>query len=502
MAKTIKFSPQWFQESFYLSTAAFPCRVGPWGDGKTLMIIMKGMALSRLYPGNNGLIIRKRYNALQRSTISDFTKWTELTVPEQKKSVVVKTTREDSVIHFAHCENIQEFKDGIQSMNLGWAAIEQGDELKDAAIFEELFGRIRRIITPRDDLLRKLISRRIVPRGTTNFEKLSKEVRNRAERYIIEDLGYPVRQLMVIANSCGHNWIYKRWNPLSKGHMTEADGYSYSEGKPFENVEWIPASTLRNWETLRKTAPKRYNRYVLNSHEDYDIEGSYFAELMSDALKEGRCERVNLYDKTELVFTFWDLGVRGEDSTSIWFVQFIGGQINLIDFYSNTGKGMDHYSQILNEKGYSYAEHWLPHDAAANIQGVIITTRLKILRNLRRGEDVHIVERCGISERHEETRSILEKCWFDERCEIGVEALNQYHKEINKAKSTEDELYFLDHPAKDKYSHPADAFGYMAVVYRNQSIDGVVLGATGPNPERYDDDGDAEIGTTDLLDVA
>ncbi|KKL18009.1 hypothetical protein LCGC14_2479790, partial [marine sediment metagenome] len=302
--------------------------------------------------------------------------------------------------------------------------------------------------------------------------------RNSLEKAIIEDLDLPVRQIIVIANSCGHNWIYKRWiSP--KTRMTEEDGYSYSEGKPFENVEFIPEFTLKNWETLKKTSVKKYNRYVLNSHEDYDIEGSYYASLMSDALKEGRVEIDTLYDKTECVYTFWDLGV--SDDTTIWFVQFCRDSINLIDYYQNTGQGVEHYSDVLTERGYTYADHYLPHDAKQRLQGVDITTRLDILRRLRKYEDVYIVERHSVQERIQAVRSLLNKCKFAESAEVGVECLNRYKREINKAKSTEEKLFFLDKPAHDGFSHGADSFGYMAVVYRYMPIDGLVLGA--PKPE-------------------
>jgi hypothetical protein len=88
-----------------------------------------------------------------------------------------------------------------------------------------------------------------------------------------------------------------------------------------------------------------------------------------------------------------------------------------------------------------------------------------------------------VAERHEAVRSILNKCKFDRRCEVGVEALNRYHREVNKAKSSDENTVFLDHPAKDQFSHPADAFGYMAVVYRYMPVDGLILGYRGAIPE-------------------
>jgi hypothetical protein len=362
-------------------------------------MIIKGLILSMMYPGNEGLLIRRQFKALERSTMRDFEKWTGFKVPSQKQRVEIPGV--GSAVNFAHADNLEEFKVNLQGMNLGWVGIEQGDDFDTAEVFEMFFGRVRRILTPNMEIQQMLISRGVMPKPVANFESLRKEAREYIETAIIEELGLPVRQVMVIANTAGHNWIWKRWknDPL--------EGYKLFEGKPFENQKYIPEATIRAWEQLRVTSPKKYARYVLNSWEDYDIEGSYYAELMSDALKEKRVEVQNLHDKTGPVYTFWDLGVGGQDSTSIWFVQFVESMIHLVDFYSNTGKGMDFYSQVLSDKGYSYGEHYLPHDARQRIQAAQITTRLDILKRLRPKEDIYIVEKHSVAERHEAVRMWL-----------------------------------------------------------------------------------------------
>jgi hypothetical protein len=111
---------------FMTSVAPFPARIAPWGDGKTACMIIMGLKLSQLYPGNEGLILRNQYKALQRSTIRDFEFWTGLQVPEQKQSITLEGI--GSTIHFSHCDNIDEFRTTLQGMNLGWVGIEQGDQ--------------------------------------------------------------------------------------------------------------------------------------------------------------------------------------------------------------------------------------------------------------------------------------------------------------------------------------------------------------------------------------
>lgn len=480
VAPKLTFKPQEFQLPFFRSVYPFPCRVGPWADGKTVCMIMKGMMFSMLYPGNEGLFIRSRFNALQRSTMRDFTAWTGLKVSVDKKMVEVPGT--GSFVHFLHTENMEEFRFAIQGMNLGWVGIEQGDELESPDVFEMLMGRVRRVLTPNSQVQEALVRMGEIEEPVEDWKTIAKEKREELEKCIVEELGYPTRQIMVIANACGHNWIWKRWHPDSKEHLGIEDGYDYSEGKPFENKEFIPDITLRNWETLKRTSPKKYNRYVLNSHEDYDIEGAYYAALMSDALKEKRCERDDLYDGTQKVWTFWDLGV--SDDTVIWFVQFTRDSVHLVDYYAATNAGMEHYANVLSrkteERGYIYGEHFLPHDARQRLQGRQITTRAEILRNLRKGEEIRIVERHLIEDRIQASRSLIPKCKFAEACAEGVECLNRYHREVNKMKSTDEAAVFLDKPAHDRYSHGADGFGYLAISYRYAAIDGKVLGYREP----------------------
>lgn len=393
---------------------------------------------------------------------------------------------------------MEEFRDGIQGMNLGWAGIEQGDELESSDVHEMLQGRLRRIVTPNEEVQDLLVKRGLLSNRVEDFAVLRRSLRNRIERYIKNKLRLPVRQIITIANACGHNWIWKTWvKPSQTGKLLP--GYTYHEGHPFENLEFIPQSTRMSWKRLRKTSPRKYNRYVMNSHEDYDIEGAYYAALMSDALKEGRSEIDTLYDRTRPVCTFWDLGV--DDETAIWFLQIVNGEPHLVDYYSNNGQGMEFYSEIMDEKKFHYTDHFLPHDAKQRLQGVEITTRLNILRRLRKGENVHVVEKTSIADRIQAVRLTIPKCKFSAKCEDGVEHLNRYHRDVNKAKSSEDRTVFVDHPAHDEHSHAADAFGCMAIVleYTPSMVSDEF--SVDNYDDSYDDTYD-DIGSGDMLEVS
>jgi hypothetical protein len=460
-SSAMAFTPEVFQRPFMQSTCRFPAFIGAWGTGKTLCGIMKGIMLSLMYPGNSGIIIRKTFKSLSRSTIKDFENWTGLKVGEQKSEVEIPESG-GSTIAFAHAENLQDFRFTIQGMNIGWAEIEQCDELDSAEVFNELDGRIRRILTPNMSIQNAMIRAGIIKEIIPDFARLGQEQRDDIEDAIISKLRLPVRQLMVTGNANGHNWAWRRWKKPDKTRDKE---YQLFEATSEQNRKNVPRSTLRSWDNMKLTAPKRHARMVMNSWEDYDIEGAYYAGLISDALKEGRTELTTLYDANVPVYTFWDLGIRASDSTSIWFVQFIGDEIWLIDYLEDYGKGMAHYSKELSRKPYEYAAHYLPPDSVQRLQGEEITVRLDIMRKLRR-EPVRVVPRHRVEERIACVRGLLNRCKFNANTERGVDCLNNYRKKKYELQSSEDNPVFMSKPADDEWTNGADSFGYMAMVYR------------------------------------
>jgi len=491
-SKAMEFTPEIFQRPFMKSVCRYPAFIGAWGTGKTLCGFMKGIMLSLMYPGNSGIIIRKTYRALSRSTIRDFCSWTGFKVSEQRQEILIPGTG-GSVIAFAHADNLQDFRFTVQGMNLGWAEIEQSDELENSEVFNELDGRIRRILTPNEDIQKSLIKAGMLDHQVSSFSKLDQKTRDNIEDYLMHKMNLPVRQLMVTGNANGHNWVWRRWK------KAPTEGYQLFEAISSENKANIPRSTLKSWDNMKITAPKRHARMVMNSWEDYEIEGSFYAELMSNSLKQKRCELDTLYDKSVPVYTFWDLGIRASDTTAIWFVQFIGDEIWLIDYLEEYGKGMEYYSKELSKKPYEYVAHYLPPDAVQRLQGREITTRLDIMRRLRR-EPIRLVERHRVEERIACVRSVLNRCKFNAKCERGVDCLNNYRKKRYDTAS-EDTPVFMSKPADDEWTNGADSFGYMAVVFRY---------APPKNDDAYNmfsddtdwtDESESEQGVTNLLGV-
>lgn len=206
-------------------------------------------------------------------------------------------------------------------------------------------------------------------------------------------------------------------------------------------------------EAKRTMGDDRYEQEFECSFEAA-IVGAYYAMEMKTAMEDDRITIVP-YDPSVGVVTAWDLGIG--DSTAIWFAQYVGQEIRVIDYYENSGVGLDHYAKELSSKNYHYMDHILPHDVRVKELGTG-KSRLETLHNLGI-QDVTIAPKLGIEDGIQAGRSMLNRCWFDEKkCNRGIEALRQYRREFDEKNKT-----WRGRPLHDWTSHGADAWRYLAV---------------------------------------
>ena len=247
-----------------------------------------------------------------------------------------------------------------------------------------------------------------------------------------------------------------------KGKNEFWDIYNNAQGDPNWFTGMYKASETDILDEEELTEAKKamgIDRYEQEFECSFEaaIAGAYFAQEMKTATSDSRITNVP-YDPAAAVVTAWDLGIG--DSTSIWFAQFVGQEIRLIDYYENSGVGLDVYAKALSEKGYHYDQHILPHDVQVKELGTG-KSRLETLDALGI-RNVTIAPKLSVDDGIQAARSMLARCWFDEvKCARGVEALRQYRREFDeKLKS------WRGRPLHDWTSHPADSFRYLAVGYR------------------------------------
>jgi len=212
-------------------------------------------------------------------------------------------------------------------------------------------------------------------------------------------------------------------------------------------------------EARRTMGDDRYEQEFECSFEAA-IQGAFYAKEMKQATEDGRITRVP-YDRAASVITAWDLGIG--DSTAIWFAQFVGQEIRIVDYYESSGVGLDHYAKVLLDKEYHYEQHILPHDVQVKELGTG-KSRLETLDALGI-RNIEIAPKLSVEDGIQAARTMIPKCWFDdENCTRGVEALRQYRRDFDEKLKT-----WRGGPLHDWTSHGADAFRYLAVGYRRQS---------------------------------
>ncbi len=185
------------------------------------------------------------------------------------------------------------------------------------------------------------------------------------------------------------------------------------------------------------------------------IKGAIYARELEAARAQNRITAVPI-DPRLPVDTDWDLGVG--DSTVIWFSQRLrSGEVRLIDYYEASGEGLPHYAQVLRTKGYTYGEHWAPHDIQVRELSGDGRSRIEAARGY--GINFKIAPNLPVEEGIHAARLLFPLCWFDEgRCKAGIEALQHYRRDYNQKLNE-----FKATPVHDWSSHAADAFRYLAV---------------------------------------
>ncbi len=267
----------------------------------------------------------------------------------------------------------------------------------------------------------------------------------------------------------------RTWSEVIRPLLSDRRGWAIFIGTPcgdnhFKTVfdqahgaeDWL-AVILRASETgviapAELRAAKRVmgpERYAQEFECDWSaaVQGAYYAALIKQAEAESRLLG-HLYEPSLAVSTAWDLGMG--DRTAISFWQVAGAEHRCIDYYEASGAGLDHYARVLQDKGYVYDRHYLPHDVQVRELGTG-RSRLEILAGL--GIRGTVVPRLPVEDGIAAVRALLPKVWFDrERTADLRRALSNYRTEYDDKRKV-----FRAGPLHDWSSHAADCVRYYAV---------------------------------------
>jgi len=189
-------------------------------------------------------------------------------------------------------------------------------------------------------------------------------------------------------------------------------------------------------------------------------EGTYYHTQLASARSQGRIGQYKHVTGVP-VHTFWDIGAG--DGTAIWLMQHIGSQERFIGFIEGWGEGYAYFIRQLQDKGYVYGRHFLPHDGDHERQQAHRVARpIDMLQELMPGASFEIVPRVeAIQDGIQLTRQRMSSaCWDADECKEGLIHLTAYRKSFNSTTQT-----FNENPLHDVHSEAADALRQWAQGY-------------------------------------
>jgi phage terminase large subunit len=226
---------------------------------------------------------------------------------------------------------------------------------------------------------------------------------------------------------------------------------------------WFPDVLRIEKDHLQRVDPKAYE-HVWEGETKAAVEGAIFGEEMMRATEENRIGPVP-YDRTKPVDTFWDLGYG--DAMAIWFMQSVAGWYHAIDYLTNHGKAIDWYQIQLQQRGYVYGTHWLPHDAVNTIihQKLANQDKSRSIEMLMReaGFNVRLIPMLHVTDQINAARTMIPQCRFDQdKCHEGLRALRSYQWGPLTALGVQ-----RREPLHDWASHGASAFMGASVMLKH-----------------------------------
>jgi len=223
---------QGYQDRFVFSEKRFPALIAAVGTGKTLALLLKAWRHCEENEDALALIVRKEYTDLRDSTIKDFETYFDVSIHSQDKEYEFKN---GSKIMFRHGDVVD--INVLKNINLSFIGIEQAEEYEVPSVFDFLRDRLRR-----------------------NVKGL--------------------RQMAVIANAKGHNWMWQRWiNRASKIETLNVEGgvkaylngeYECITANSFANTDHLPDDFIKDLRAKEEDAPNQFAQYVMNSFDDVD----------------------------------------------------------------------------------------------------------------------------------------------------------------------------------------------------------------------------------------
>lgn len=266
-------------------------------------------------------------------------------------------------------------------------------------------------------------------------------------------------------------WAAFITTPRGRNHAKSMYDHAKTNPKWFAEISSVYDTGALSEEQLQETLAEYKALYGIDiGQAQFDQEygcsfnaailGAFYAREMLAVRTSGRVASVQPIPGRP-VHRAWDIGVR--DDTSIWWFQVVGPRIYILDCYTASGVGVDHYAEVIEERrathGWVDGNDYVPHDAKVKEWG---TGRTRVESMILLGLKPIVVPMAGKLDGINAVRRTLPMCLFHPRCEeVGMAALEQYRREWDDEKKC-----FKANEVHDWTSHLADAFRYLALCWR------------------------------------
>ena len=253
----------------------------------------------------------------------------------------------------------------------------------------------------------------------------------------------------------GKNHAHKMWelaikNPKWFTQLLTIRDTKDLNGSPIMTEEMI--EELRSMGTDEETIQQEYYCSFEGS-----MEGAYYAEAIKWLEDNKKMQEFPILPEYP-IDTYWDIGRR--DYTTIWFLQRVGYEYRLVDYYYVAGGDIDVFARELKDRGYRYGTHYVPHDAGHLRVGMAGKTVKQQLEASMPKETFRLLKvTSSVQSDIFTTKAFLRRCAFHSKnCADGLDALKNYVKKWNDKQKRYD-----DDPVHNWASHGADAFRELAI---------------------------------------
>lgn len=279
----------------------------------------------------------------------------------------------------------------------------------------------------------------------------------------IEHIGAPFKRVLAIGNATSKFGDFPKalkdptWHTIQ---ISVKDTPNFKTGRQI-----IPGVYGREYERRIRLKygedSDEYHVRVLGDISEKGAEGSYYANKIDELRKKGRILDTLDHLPHYPVHIVMDFGY----TTAVGFIQVIETNVNFINYYEDSGLGIEDYVKLFDEYaedyGYRYGEIIVPCDMDSNATKVITgQTALETLRQFKFNANP-LKKEHGVNEGIQRTRKFLDRCRFHKtKCARLIECMEAYHERKNKLMSTEDKPVFTGEPEKDGTDHGADMVRY------------------------------------------